>query len=51
MNEGRNERTQIWEGIEDERWLEHFMKQLDGIEIERVDTDERNKERKQQKER
>ena len=46
VNEGRKERTQIWEGIEDERWIEHFKKQLEGIEIERVETDEMNKERK-----
>ena len=46
LNEGRKERTQICEGIEDERWLEHFKKQLEGIEIERAETNERNKERK-----
>ena len=47
VNEGRKERTQIFEGIEDERWLEHFKKQLEGTEIERAETNERNEERKQ----
>ena len=46
VNEGRKERMQIWEGIEDEKWLKHFKKQLEDTEIERIETNEKNKGRR-----
>ena len=33
VNVGRKERIQIFEGIEEERWLEHFKKQLEGTDL------------------
>ena len=46
MNEGRKKKSNIIEGIEKEKWLEHFKTQLEGTEIEGEETNERSKRKK-----
>ena len=46
MNKERKERSQIHEGIEDEKWLEHFETQLEGKKIEKEEVNENNASRK-----